>query len=82
LVGGFIGSEFFPKSDKGEFLVQLELPKDASLEQTNFLTQKAEAFLDKQPEITQLITTVGQSTGDFGGTQATAYKSEINVKAC
>jgi HAE1 family hydrophobic/amphiphilic exporter-1 len=77
---GFIGSEFFPKSDKGEFLVQLELPKDASLEQTNFLTQKAEAFLDKQPEITQLITTVGQSTGDFGGTQATAYKSEINVK--
>ena len=80
LVGGFIGSEFFPKSDKGEFLVQLELPKDASLEQTNFLTQKAEAYLDKQPEITQLITTVGQSTGDFGGTQATAYKSEINVK--
>eukprot|EP00388_Colpodella_angusta_P010485 GDKJ01027295.1.p1 GENE.GDKJ01027295.1~~GDKJ01027295.1.p1 ORF type:complete len:1063 (+),score=55.08 GDKJ01027295.1:1338-4526(+) len=80
LVGGFIGSEFFPKSDKGEFLVQIELPKDASLEQTNFLTQKAEAFLNKQPEITQLITTVGQSTGDFGGTQATAYKSEINVK--
>lgn len=80
LGAGFIGSEFFPKSDKGEFLVQLELPKDASLEQTNFLTQRAEAFLDKQPEITQLITTVGQSTGDFGGTQATAYKSEINVK--
>ncbi|RZK91219.1 MAG: efflux RND transporter permease subunit, partial [Pedobacter sp.] len=80
LGAGFIGSEFFPKSDKGEFLVQLELPKDASLEQTNFLTQRAEAFLSKQPEITQLITTVGQSTGDFGGTQATAYKSEINVR--
>jgi HAE1 family hydrophobic/amphiphilic exporter-1 len=78
--GGFIGSEFFPKSDKGEFLVQIELPKDASLEQTNFITQRAEAFLDKQPEITQLITTVGQSTGDFGGSQATAYKSEINVR--
>jgi len=79
-VGGFIGSEFFPKSDKGEFLVQIELPKDASLEQTNFVTQRAEAYLAKQPEITQQITTVGQSTGDFGGTQATAYKSEINVK--
>jgi HAE1 family hydrophobic/amphiphilic exporter-1 len=80
LGAGFIGSEFFPKSDKGEFLVQIELPKDASLEQTNFLTQKAEAYLTKQPEIVQLITTVGQATGDFGGTQATAYKSEINVK--
>src|SRR5690606_11426376 len=26
------------------------------------------------------ITTVGQASGDFGGTQATAYKSEINVR--
>lgn len=77
---GYIGAEFFPKSDKGEFLVQVELPKDASLEQTNLITQKAEAFLTKKPEIIQLITTVGQSSGDFGGTQATAYKSEINVK--
>lgn len=77
---GYIGTEFFPKSDKGEFLVQIELPKDASIEQTNLITQKAEAFLTKKPEIIQLITTVGQSSGDFGGTQATAYKSEINVK--
>ncbi|AOM77051.1 efflux RND transporter permease subunit [Pedobacter steynii] len=79
-IGGFIGTEFFPKSDKGEFLVQIELPKDASIEKTNQVTQQAEAFLSKKPEIIQLITTVGQSSGDFGGTQATAYKSEINVK--
>lgn len=79
-IGGFIGTEFFPKSDKGEFLVQIELPKDASIEKTNQVTQQAEAFLSKKPEITQLITTVGQSSGDFGGTQATAYKSEINVR--
>jgi HAE1 family hydrophobic/amphiphilic exporter-1 len=77
---GYIGTEFFPKSDKGEFLVQIELPKDASIEATNLITQKAEAFLAKKPEIIQLITTVGQSSGDFGGTQATAYKSEINVR--
>ncbi len=77
---GFIGSEFFPKSDKGEFLIQIELPKDASLEKTNSYTQRAEAFLSGQKEITQLITTVGQASGSFGGTQATAYKSEINVK--
>jgi HAE1 family hydrophobic/amphiphilic exporter-1 len=30
----------FAASDSGEFLVQIELPKDASLEQTNFMTQK------------------------------------------
>jgi multidrug efflux pump subunit AcrB len=31
---GFIGGEFFAASDSGEFLVQIEMPKDASLEQT------------------------------------------------
>lgn len=41
LVGaGFIGGEFFPKIDRGQFLVQIELPKDASIEQSNFIAQK------------------------------------------
>jgi HAE1 family hydrophobic/amphiphilic exporter-1 len=39
LVGGGLGGEFFAASDSGWF-VQIELPKDASLEQTNFMTQK------------------------------------------
>jgi hydrophobe/amphiphile efflux-1 (HAE1) family protein len=78
--GGFVGGEFFARSDAGEFLVQIEMPKDASLEQTNFMTQKAEAFLKKQEDITNLITTVGQTSEGFSGTQATAYKSEIRVK--
>lgn len=75
----FIGGEFMPKIDKGEFLVQIELPKDASIEQTNFMTQRAENFLAQQPEITKLITTVGQQSNGFGGLQATAYQSEIDV---
>jgi len=81
LVGaGFIGGEFFPRMDKGEFLVQLELPKDASLEQTNFLTQKAERFLRQKPEVVNMITKVGETSGGFGSTQATAYMSEISVE--
>lgn len=81
LVGaGFIGGEFFPKIDRGEFLVQIELPKDASIEQTNFITQRAEVFLEAKPEIVNLITKVGETSGGFGSTQATAYKSEISVK--
>ncbi|ESU21783.1 acriflavin resistance protein [Flavobacterium cauense R2A-7] len=80
VVGGYVGGEFFARSDAGEFLVQIEMPKDASLEQTNFMTQKAEAFLKKQEDVTNLITTVGQTSEGFSGTQATAYKSEIRVK--
>lgn len=77
--GGFIGGEFFAKTDKGEFLVQIEMPKDASVEQTNFMTQKAEEYLSKDKTIVDMITTVGQTSGGMGATQSTAYKSEILV---
>jgi HAE1 family hydrophobic/amphiphilic exporter-1 len=77
---GFIGGEFFAASDSGEFLVQIEMPKDASLEQTNFMTQKAEAFLKTQEYVHSQITTVGQTSEGMGGSQATAYKAEIDVK--
>src|SRR5690606_1696941 len=76
---GYIGSDFFPRMDKGEFLVQLELPKDASIEETNFLTQQAEQYLSQIPEVERMITTVGQSSDGMGAAQATSYEAEINV---
>ena len=80
LGGGFIGAEFFAKSDRGEFLVQIEMPKDASIEQTNAMTWKAEDYLKNKKEVTKLIATVGQSSDGMGATSGTAYKSEINVQ--
>ena len=80
LGAGFIGAEFFAKSDRGEFLVQIELPKDASIEQTNTITQKAENYLKTKQGVTRLITTVGQSSDGQGGVQATPYKSEVSVQ--
>lgn len=81
LVGaGFVGGEFFPRMDRGEFLVQIELAKDASIEQTNFMTQRAEKYLAEKPEIISMITKVGETSGGFGSSQATAYKSEISVE--
>jgi HAE1 family hydrophobic/amphiphilic exporter-1 len=79
LVAGFIGGEFFPKMDRGQFLVQMELPKDASVEQSNLLAQKAEDYLSKRKEVEGLITTVGQTSEGMGATQSTAYKGEIKV---
>lgn len=80
LVGkGYIGSDFFPGNDKGEFYLQLEMNKDASLEQTNFMTQKAEAELAKKTEIERIITTVGQASDGTFNTSGTKYKSEIHI---
>ncbi len=80
LIFGYIGTDFFPNTDKGEFLVQIEMPKDVSIEETNFMTQKAEKFLQNEKSITSMITTVGQSSTGMGGAQATNYQSEISLK--
>ncbi|SEH79734.1 heavy metal efflux pump, CzcA family/hydrophobe/amphiphile efflux-1 (HAE1) family protein [Paenimyroides aquimaris] len=77
--GGYIGGGFFPDSDKEEFLIQFELNKDASIEQTNLLTQKAEAYLAKKLEIEKMITTVGQASDGMMTTSGTKYKSEIQI---
>ena len=80
LVGkGYVETAFFPNNDKGEFYLQLELNKDASIEQTNFLTQKAEQYLSKKPEIERLITTVGQASDGVMSVNGSKYKSEIHI---
>lgn len=80
VAAGFISSAFFGKEDRGDFLVQIELPKGASLEETNQQIMKAEAYLAQKPEISAQITTVGQSSDGFSGISKTKYKGEINVK--
>ncbi|AZI56486.1 efflux RND transporter permease subunit [Epilithonimonas vandammei] len=76
---GFIGGEFFPKIDRGQFLVQMELPKDASVEKTNQVTLAVEKYLREDKDVVDMITTVGQQSTGFGGAQATLYQSEIQV---
>jgi HAE1 family hydrophobic/amphiphilic exporter-1 len=76
---GFIGGEFFPPIDRGQFLVQMELSKDATVEKTNQLTLEVEKFLRNDKDVVDLITTVGQQSTGFGGAQATTYQSEVQV---
>ena len=78
---GFIGSEFVAQGDRSEFIVMLEYPKKTSVEQNNIITKKIEEYIAAKPEVVSLFTSVGQtSESGMGSTQATAYKSEINVK--
>lgn len=77
---GYIGGDFFPSSDRGEFFLQFELEKDASLEKTNIMTRQAEDILAAKPEIEKIITTVGQSSeGGMSSATGSRYKSEIHV---
>jgi len=79
MTDGYIGSEFVASGDNGEFVINLEFPKETPIEQNNIITQQVENYLLNLPEVTNIFTTVGQSSGAMSIT-ATAYLSEINVK--
>ena len=83
LVGlGFIGTEFFPNSDRGEFMIKLEGDPQNTVYQTNMLTQQVESLLFKKPEVLKVFSNVGFSSGSgMVGVGATGEqnKSEITV---
>ncbi|AKQ45011.1 acriflavin resistance protein [Rufibacter radiotolerans] len=75
---GFIGSEFIPAGDRGEVSLQLELPKNSTVEQTNLATKQVEQYLKSIPEVKRVFTTVGTTASSQQG-QNSAYKSEVSV---
>jgi hydrophobic/amphiphilic exporter-1 (mainly G- bacteria), HAE1 family len=79
---GFVGSEVFGLGDAGEFMIQVELPKDATLKETNLKVLEIEHILFKKAEIKNVYTSIGSSSSGIlsGGTQSNAYKAEIDVK--
>ncbi len=79
VAGGFIGSEFINAGDMGECIVTVEYPQNYTLEQNNRLTQKIEAAIHQKPEVLNIYTSVGSSSGMLMS-QSGNYKSEINVK--
>ena len=76
---GFIGFEFLPSVDRGEFMVQIEMPKDISMEESNAMVRKAEDWMRSQSIVKQVITTVGLTTDNNQSTRGTAYLAEMNV---
>jgi HAE1 family hydrophobic/amphiphilic exporter-1 len=75
VIFGMIGSEFIDAGDRGEFYVNLKLPKDATIEQTNLVTLQVEELLRQQTLITTVFTQIGvENNGSID-----ANRSEIKV---
>ncbi len=55
----FIGKEFIPPEDQGQFLVRLEAPIDYSSEKSDELFQPAEKILRETPEISAVYYRLG-----------------------
>ncbi|MGE5314667.1 MAG: efflux RND transporter permease subunit, partial [Acidobacteriota bacterium] len=75
---GFIGNEFMPQADRGEFSVTIELPPGATVEQTNQTSLAVEKVLASMPEIKKVFTTVGVSNDGLLGF-ASNNVAQLNV---
>lgn len=56
---GFLGSDFFPATDRSEFTVTVNASPGSSLQQTSDICAKVEAFAKKRPEVLDVLTTIG-----------------------
>jgi HAE1 family hydrophobic/amphiphilic exporter-1 len=80
LVGtGFIGNEFVNMGDRGEMVVKVELPKDASIQQTNLKTQEVEQYILTKPEVINVFSSMGKSDDVFA-TQGERHLAEVSIK--
>ncbi len=77
LTKGFIGNAFFDPGERGEFLIDISMPRDASLAQTDAVTKQVEDWLRKQPEVVNTFTTVGANNKSFGLNNP--YLAEVQV---
>ena len=75
LIHRIIPTSFLPVEDQGYFKIELELPEGATLERTRIVTERAIAYLEKNPYI-EYIQNVTGSSPRVGSNQA---RSELTV---
>ena len=74
----FIGTEFMPNSDRGEFTIQLEGEPQNTLSQSNMLSEKVEKLLFSKPDVVKVSSNIGYSSSNMlGGSDQ--HKSELTV---
>jgi hydrophobic/amphiphilic exporter-1 (mainly G- bacteria), HAE1 family len=80
LVGkGFIGNEFVNMGDRGELVVKVELPKDATIQQTNLKTQEVEKYILSKPEVVNVFSSMGKTDNQFAA-QGERHIAEVSIK--
>ncbi|GAB4430809.1 MAG: efflux RND transporter permease subunit [Anaerolineae bacterium] len=82
VVGGFVGSEFFPVEDDGQVRITIEMPAGTNLDGTDRVARQVEnIILSEVPELSAIQTQVGTSGGGGGpgGGGRASNAATINV---
>lgn len=63
---GYVGSDFVPPTDRGEFAIATEMPLGTTLEENSVVMARIENFLVAHPEVDQVMSTIGMQESEFG----------------
>ena len=55
----FVGISFFPKAEKPQFLIQINLPDGTNIDKTDAVTRYVERVLDTIPEVSSFTSNIG-----------------------
>jgi hydrophobe/amphiphile efflux-1 (HAE1) family protein len=77
VTSGLIGNAFMEAGERGEFLIEIVMPQDAALAQTDATAKRVEAWLRDQKYVRHTFSTVGSSNKTFG--QSSPNTAEIQV---
>jgi HAE1 family hydrophobic/amphiphilic exporter-1 len=63
---GYIGADFVPAADRGEFAVATKMPLGTTLEESNTAVSRLEEYILGLPDVEQVLTVVGQQESEHG----------------
>lgn len=79
----FIGTEFFPESDEGQFSVQVKLPVGTRIEETEKFVQKIETVIKENvPEANTIVSDIGvpsARSGSLFSSNSGSHNANIQV---
>lgn len=79
-IAGWVGFDFVPVDDQGEFEVAMTLPEGYSLERADQLMKDMEADLATLPDVRHMFTIIGDTTGRVGKGQGDVTQASIYVR--
>jgi hydrophobic/amphiphilic exporter-1 (mainly G- bacteria), HAE1 family len=78
---GLVGSEFIKASDRGEFIVNLEVPPGSTLEHTSRIAQQIERTIGEMPETRKIMSNVGLGAGNVTASNVTSIYVALSERS-
>lgn len=80
--GGWVPLKMLPFDNKNELQILVDMPETATLENTDIVVRQVEEYMRSQPEVTEVISSVGAASPmDFNGLVRHYYMRQAPNKA-